>query len=119
MSSPLTSLPTVTSPAQTLSHLVSGQFDRLHGVRLLVSCFYPEWKEGGEVFSSLVESCQCTDSQTFSDICSLFGGEVVPSLRQKLPHHSPLILSVITTEYYNQHLLIIRSSDHHQQVVRS
>ena len=76
-------------------------------------------KEGGEALSSLLESCQCTDSQTFQDICSLFGGEVLRCLDEKLPYHSTLILSVITTEYHYQHLLIVRSSDHHKQVVRS
>ena len=35
----------------------------------------------GEVLSSLVESCQCTDIQTLQDICSLFAGEVLRSLR--------------------------------------
>ena len=30
----------------------------LTGVRLLISCLNPEWEEGGEVFSSLVESRQ-------------------------------------------------------------
>ena len=62
--------------------------------------FYREWEEGVAVFSSLVKSCQCTDSQTLQDICSLFGGEVWRSLRQKLPNYSTLILSVMITEYH-------------------
>ena len=74
-------------PKDTSWKLLS-QFNCLPGVRLLVTHLYPEWKEGGEVLSSLVESCQCTDSQTLQDICSLFGGEVWRSLKNKLFHQT-------------------------------
>ena len=47
-------------------------------------------KEEREVFSSQVEFCQCTDSQTLQDICSLSDDEVLLSSRQKSPHHSTL-----------------------------
>ena len=43
---------------------------------------------GVEVPSSQAESCQCTDSQTLQDICSLFGGEVWRSLKYKLFHQT-------------------------------